>query len=299
MLTHEQVSSPASPERAPAQMASASPLVATLSPALLSPAAVLLLQRSAGNAAVAGLLRRGHAAGDGHGCACDGRTPEEEMCEDCRKKRLLRHATEGGSLQRQEMPEEEEQEEEVSLGTVSIPAAEPVEVTVFAPGPKLKGETTANYTSDTPTIVPNPPKATKAKGCPDCGDKSCIRARGTYVVTYASNPTVTLPDLDGYGFTDCQRKNAEKFVKNVLSPHEQEHVKAFKTHFDGTKKTPFDLKVCSTEDATAKIKAMYLADFEARRSKAQAVSDALDEGGKNEFTWDMDEGCKKEEGEGK
>ena len=298
MLAHEQVSSPAPLERAPAQTASASPLAAPLSLARLNPAAVLLLQRSAGNAAVAGLLRRQHGEGAGHACACDDGTAEEEICESCRHERRLREPAGHGSLQRQEVPEEEE-EEEVSLGPVSIPAAEPVEVTVFAPGPKLKGETTANYTSDTPTIVPNPPKATKAKGCPDCGDKSCIRARGTYVVTYASNPTVTLPDLDGYGFTDCQRKNAEKFVKSVLSPHEQEHVKAFKTHFDGTKKTPFDLKVCSTEDATAKIKAMYLADFEARRSKAQAVSDALDEGGKNEFTWDMDEGCKKEEGEGK
>jgi hypothetical protein len=303
MPVQERISSPAPPERATTPAVAASPAAVSLAPGLLSPAAVLLLQQSAGNAAVAALLRRGHAGGDGHACTCDDGTADEEMCESCRRKRPLRRAAESGSLHRQEAPEggetpEGEEEEPVSLGTISIAPAEPVKVVVFAPGPTLKGETTAHYSSDTPTLVPNPPKASRAKGCKECGNESCIRAQGTMVVTYASNPTVELPDLDRYGFTDCQRKNAEKFVNNVLSPHEQEHVKTFIRLFDGTVKTPFDLKVCSTDDAAAKIDALYKAQLEARREKAQAASDALDAGGKNQFTWDMDEGCEKEEGEG-
>ena len=101
-------------------------------------------------------------------------------------------------------------------------------------------------------------------------------------------------DLDSHGFTDCQRKNAEKFVKNVLDPHEQAHVKAYKTNFDGKWSKPFDLTVNDTADATAQIKAIYDTEFADRKKKADDASGDLDAGGKNQFTWDMDEGCTEE-----
>ena len=82
-------------------------------------------------------------------------------------------------------------------------------------------------------------------------------------------------------------------MKNVLAPHEQLHVKAFTSNFDGAWKKTFDLKVCGTDDATAKIQALYDAEIAARKAKATAASDDLDANGKNQFTWDMDEGCPK------
>jgi hypothetical protein len=164
--------------------------------------------------------------------------------------------------------------------------AEPEEFEAFAQGPRLEGKTTAHW-DGLGHFEPDPPKATAAKGC-DC--PTCMRVRGTFVVTYDSAPTVKLPDVPS-GLTDCQRTNAEKFIRDVLAPHEQLHVKAFRTHFDGTTKRPFDLKVCSADELKDKLDPGYTAELEARKVKAQAESDKLDANGANQFTWDMDEGC--------
>ena len=274
-----------------------------------------MLQRSAGNAAVAGLLRRRDEEGESHACSCDEGTAPEDLCAGCSAGRGFGEtappaqtgtgetappgqSSSGGS---EAAPAQEGApaeagpagQDEVSLGSIDLTAREPVEVEVFAAGPRLEGKTTAHFDGSTPTITPNPPKASRAKGCPDCGDENCIRAQGTTSATFASTPAIELPDLYGYDFTDCQRKNAEKFVKNVLAPHEQLHVKEFTSKFDGAWKKAFDLKVCGTDDATSKIQALYDTELEARKAKATAASDALDANGKNQFTWDMDEGCPK------
>jgi hypothetical protein len=172
----------------------------------------------------------------------------------------------------------------VDLGVITIPAHEPVAVEVFAAGPQLEGKTHANYTSTDAVVAPNPPKASRAPG-------GKIRAQGTVSATFSSNPTVDEYDLDSHGFTDCQRKNAEKFIKNVLDPHEQAHVKAYKTNFDGDWSKAFDLTVKDAGDATTQIKGIYNDEFAARKKKADDASGDLDAGGKNHFTWDMDEGC--------
>ena len=276
--------------------------VPTLGPAAprLSPATVLLLQRSAGNAAVTALLRRRNEEGEeeaGSSCSCDEGTAPENRCASCSAAQGSGQTAESSSAPSESAPGTEDASEEgageVSLGNIQLAQREPVEVEVFAAGPTLEGKTTAHFNGSTPILTPNPPKASRAKGCPDCGDENCIRAQGTTSASFASTPTVELPDLDGYDFTDCQRKNAEKFVKNVLSPHEQLHVKAFTSKFDGAWKKAFDLKVCGTDDASAKIQDLYDTELERRRAKAQAASDDLDTGGKNKFTWDMDEGCPK------
>jgi hypothetical protein len=173
---------------------------------------------------------------------------------------------------------------EVKLDPITIPAHEPVAVEVYAAGPQLEGKTHANYTSTDAVVTPNPPKASRAPG-------GKIRAQGSVSATFSSNPTVDPYDLDSHGFTDCQRKNAEKFIKNVLDPHEQAHVKAYKTNFDGAWSKPFDLTVTDASDATTQIKGIYNAEFDARKKKADDASGDLDAGGKNQFTWDMDEGC--------
>jgi hypothetical protein len=172
---------------------------------------------------------------------------------------------------------------DIKLSPIVIPAQGPIEVEEFANGPKLEGKTHAGYTSTDPAVSPNPPKASKAP--------NGIRAQGTVSSTFASNPTVDPYDLDSHGFTDCQRKNADKFIKDTLDPHEQQHVSAFRTNFDGKWSKPFDLTVKDADDATAQIKVIYDTEFAARKKKADDANAALDAGGKNNFVWDMDEGC--------
>jgi hypothetical protein len=173
---------------------------------------------------------------------------------------------------------------EVKLDPITIPVQGPIAIEVFGAGPKLEGKTHAAYTSTDPVVTPNPPKASKGPG-------GGIRAQGTVSSTFASNPTVDPYDLDSHGFTDCQHKNAEKFIKNTLDPHEQAHVNAFKTNFDGRWSSPFDLTVKDAADATTQIKGVYDTEFAARKKKADDASGDLDAGGKNNFVWDMDEGC--------
>lgn len=164
---------------------------------------------------------------------------------------------------------------------------EPEEFVAYAQGPRLIGKTTAHWDSQG-RFDPDPPTATRAKGC---GCPTCMRVQGSFVVDYASKPTVQLPTIPD-NLTECQRKNAEKFIRDVLEPHEQEHVKTFKTHFDGTTTRKFDIKACDAEEVKTKVDAGYVAELEARKTKAQAESDKLDANGANQFTWDMDEGCK-------
>jgi hypothetical protein len=165
---------------------------------------------------------------------------------------------------------------------------EPEAVVAYAAGPKLEGKTTATFDS-LGRFDPDPPKAKAAKGC-TCSGGTCMQVTGSFVVDYDSKPVVTLPDVPE-GLTDCQRKNAQKFIREVLAPHEQEHVKAFRTHFDGTTKRKFDLKVCSAEELKQTVDADYVTELTARKTKAMDESNKLDANGANQFTWDMDVGC--------
>jgi hypothetical protein len=176
---------------------------------------------------------------------------------------------------------------------IALPAGmtfhrEPEEVVAYAAGPTLEGKTTATFDS-TGHFDPDPPKARAAKGC-TCTGGTCMQVQGSFVIDYDSKPVVKLPDVPE-GLTECQRKNAQKFIRDVLAPHEQEHVKAFRTNFDGTTKRKFDLKVCSAEELKEKIDADYVAELAARKQKAMDESDKLDANGANQFTWDMDAGC--------
>jgi hypothetical protein len=236
----------------------------------LTPGTVLALQRSAGNVAVTRLLRQ-----DDGGAAPSAPEPSAPVSAagGAQPDGLAGAAADGA-----------EADAEVKLDPIVIPSQGPIEVEVFAAGPQLEGKTHAGYTSTDPVVAPNPPKASKAPG-------GKIRAQGTVTSTFASNPTVDPYDLDSHGFTDCQHKNAEKFVKNVLDPHEQQHVAAFKKNFDGNWSKPFDLTVKDAADATEQVKAIYDKEFADRKKKADDASADLDSGGKNQFVWDMDEGC--------
>jgi hypothetical protein len=254
------------PQSVSAEMEAAAP--APLMRSRLSPTTVLALQRLAGNQAVVQLLRQQDARGAAAGQDVGGAQSAATSSAGGDQQGAGAGADDGG---------------DVKLPPITIPAQDPVSVEVYAAGPKLEGKTTASYTSTDPLVAPNPPKASKAPGG--------IRAQGTVSSTFSSNPTVDPYDLDGHGFTDCQRKNAEKFIKQTLDPHEQQHVSAFKTNFDGNWSKPFDLTVKDADDATGQIKGIYDTEFAARKKKADDASADLDSGGKNNFVWDMDEGC--------
>jgi hypothetical protein len=254
----------APPQSATPEAPSALPGAALLEPVVrgrLTPGSVLALQRSAGNAAVTRLLRQDDESTVATLAGADAPAAGTTTAQP--------DATDGG---------------DVKLDPIVIPAQAPIAVEVFGAGPKLEGKTHAAYTSTDPVITPNPPKASKAPG-------GGIRAQGTVSSSFSSNPTVDPYDLDSHGFTDCQHKNAEKFIKDILDPHEQAHVSAYKTNFDGKLSKPFDLTVKDAADATAQVAVIYNKEFADRKQKADDASGDLDAGGKNNFVWDMDEGC--------
>ena len=57
-----------------------------------------------------------------------------------------------------------------------------------------------------------------------------IHVTGTLVSTYHATTHVTLPRASDFpGLTPCQRQRVQDAIDNVLAPHEQEHVEAFRT----------------------------------------------------------------------
>jgi hypothetical protein len=173
--------------------------------------------------------------------------------------------------------------EEVQFPSGMVFHEEPEEFVAYAAGPRLEGKTTAHWDS-IGHFDPDPPKASR--------DKKGMRVQGNFVVDYTSNPTVKLPDVPD-SLTDCQKRNAEKFIRDVLDPHEQLHVKTFKQFFDGTTTTPFDIHATGADDVKAQVDKGYVTELAARKTTAQTESDKLDANGANQFTWDMDAGCDK------
>jgi hypothetical protein len=75
-----------------------------------------------------------------------------------------------------------------------------------------------------------------------------------------SHDPVTLPSVHDFpDLTACQRQRVRDAISNVLAPHEQRHVGAFRT-YNGTVRTPFSITLCG-------------ADFD---SSIQAVHDSVE-----------------------
>lgn len=147
----------------------------------------------------------------------------------------------------------------------------------------LEGRTDADF--DGGSFSTRNVRVTTASGCESCaGEGECVRARGVLVARYHVRTTVTLPSVSDFpDLTPCQRARVQSAIDNVLAPHEQDHVQAFR-QYNGVIRTPFDVTICRSE-FDASIQSMFDTQESARRASAQAASDVLDP---FNFTIDID-----------
>ncbi len=148
---------------------------------------------------------------------------------------------------------------------------------------RLRGRTDADF--DGGSFRTENTTVEAGQGCAGCQPRQCVHATGTLVATYLVQTRVTLPRVSDFpGLTPCQRLRVQNAIDNVLAPHEQQHVAAFEA-YNGTTRRAFDLNICRSQfDST--IRRMFMAEEHARRSAAQAASDALDP-----FHFDVDLDC--------
>lgn len=138
---------------------------------------------------------------------------------------------------------------------------------------RLQGLTEADY--DGGSYRTTGERLRPAEGCESCGESDCVRVTGTLIATYHVTTTVTLPSVDDYpDLTGCQRRRVQQAITNILAPHEQQHVQAFR-QYNGTTRRRFDLTLCRG-DFDARIQEMFEAEETQRRQQAQSASDALD-----------------------
>lgn len=128
-------------------------------------------------------------------------------------------------------------------------------------------------------------RVSAASDCEGCDGSDCVRATGTLVSTFRVRTSVTLPSVADFpDLTPCQRRRVQNAIANILAPHEQQHVAAFRS-YNGVTRTPFDLTICRANFDTA-IREMFDAADQARQDAARAASAALDP-----FHFDVDLDC--------
>ena len=153
---------------------------------------------------------------------------------------------------------------------------------VFGKSVHLEGSTVPNFKASAKLLNR---KATTSKDCAGCVPPECVHVTGTLQFSYSVATSVTLPKVSDFpDLTPCEKKKVQDAINNILAPHEQQHVKAFKT-YDGSTKQSFDQTLCKSEVSGA-ISSLFTAEQSARQAQAQAASDALDP-----FNFDFDLNC--------
>ena len=169
------------------------------------------------------------------------------------------------------------------------PAGEETHRTAFGgdQNVRLHGRTDATFDGGTSSIRGQ--RTSRAEGCENCTE-GCLRVRGTFVLTFRVTTQVTLPSVGDYpDLTPCQQTRVRDAIDNVLAPHEQQHVDAFRT-YNGTSRHPFDLKGCNAEEINAQLEVIHREQADTREAAAQALSALLD-GGAEGFHFDVDLDC--------
>lgn len=69
-----------------------------------------------------------------------------------------------------------------------------------------------------------------------------MKVTGTLDATYTCNPTVTLPSPPS-GLTPCQTQAVQDFINTTLASHENDHVNAFTSNYNGTVNLPLNFTV--------------------------------------------------------
>lgn len=100
----------------------------------------------------------------------------------------------------------------------------------------LHGLTSSNYDHAAPIPAPFPSSVTvterKVKVSKD-KEEAVFDANGTFDVTFASNPSISLPTVPS-GLTPCQEKAVQAFIDGPLTAHENDHKAAFENGYDGS-----------------------------------------------------------------
>jgi len=148
-----------------------------------------------------------------------------------------------------------------------------VDTEVYGRSLRLHGRTRARFNGGsfrTENVV-----VTQGQGCRGCRPRQCVHVTGTLVVDYSVTTQVTLPSVSQYrNLTSCQRKRVQDAITNVLTPHEQRHVNAFR-QYNGTTRRRFGFTLCRNR-FNQQIRRMVNIEAQARQRSAQAASDALD-----------------------
>jgi len=146
---------------------------------------------------------------------------------------------------------------------------------VHAGGPSvsLHGDTTAEYDGGTSKWTPKSVK--RAKTCTECPDDDpCVRAVGTFTVTYHTEVTIRMPDVPD-GLTECRQQRVRTFLRDVLGPHEREHARRFRT-YNGTTTHPIDFTGCGTSALQEHLQEIHDNEEAKRHADAEALSAAID-----------------------
>ena len=168
------------------------------------------------------------------------------------------------------------------------PAGEETQLSAFGgdQNVRLRGRTDATFDGGTSSIRGQ--RTIRAEGCENCTE-GCVRVRGTLVLRYRVTTQVTLPGVGDFpDLTPCQQDRVRDGIDNVLAPHEQQHVDAFRT-YNGTSSHQFDLTGCNAEEINAQLEVIHREQANAREAAAQALSDQLD--GEHGFHFDVDLDC--------
>lgn len=144
---------------------------------------------------------------------------------------------------------------------------------------QLQGRTNAHYRNrfSAPNMT-----TTAGTGC-SCADADCVHITGVMTSTFTMTTDVSLPPVPS-GLSDCQQRTVRAAISTCLSPHEQQHVAAFRA-YNGTVQTPFDTTCCRS-DVQSTLQGMHDAIEGPRHDTVQASSDALDP-----FQVDIDLDC--------
>jgi hypothetical protein len=146
-------------------------------------------------------------------------------------------------------------------------------------GINVQGRTVANYDHGTYSVTGA--GVTRAKNCSGCTGDDCVTISGTIVSDFHANPVVTLPGVPS-GLNACEQQAVQNFINTTLNQHEQQHVSAFNT-YNATINTPFTYRGCR-DGMDGHVAGIHNRIDAARIASANALSDALDAGGANNFT---------------